>query len=238
MNKNKNYYSILNISKNATEAEIKTAYRKLSFQHHPDKNQGVETPIFFDITEAYKNLIDSDSRKEYDMKSKFGNNYNEYFELFDINVELNYETEKDRLEKFKRNEILNIYIKIDDTFDGTIEYERYVKCKTCDGSGKDLSSKIHIRDNDGNILKTFDSEDGCDFCEGTGKFEGFDCSFCAGKGKVGLTLCKTCNGKRRILGKQKLKGIKLTGEETKVEAMGHYSQDEVGKVGFLALVKR
>jgi len=105
-------------------------------------------------------------------------------------------------------------------------------------SDKDLSSKIHIRDNDGKILKTFDSEDGCDFCEGTGKFEGFDCSFCAGKGKVGLTLCKTCNGKRRILGKQKLKGIKLTGEETKVEAMGHYSQDEVGKVGFLALVKR
>jgi DnaJ-class molecular chaperone len=109
-----------------------------------------------------------------------------------------------------------------------------VKCKTCDGTGKDLSSKIVIKDNDGNILRTFDADDGCDFCEGSGKdYNGNPCSFCHGKGKIGLTPCKNCNGEKRILGKQKLSKIKLTGEETKVESMGNHSKNEPGKVGHL-----
>ena len=105
------------------------------------------------------------------------------------------------------------------------------------GSGKDLSSKIVIRDVDGNITKTFDADDGCDFCEGTGKdYKGDNCHFCSGKGKVGLTPCKTCKGEKRILGKQKLTGIKLTGKETKVEAMGHFAKNEPGKVGYLLIL--
>lgn len=161
MNLNKNYYSILGVTKLASEKDIKKAYYKLSFQHHPDR--GGDQILFTEITEAY-DVLSSESRVDYDLKSKYGCNYNEYFELFNIDMDFDYDKGKDSLEKFKKNDVLNIYIKVDDTFDGTVEYERWVKCKPCDGSGKDLSSKIVIKDNDGNILKTFDADDGCDFC--------------------------------------------------------------------------
>lgn len=235
MNLNKNYYSILEIDSSADEKVIKKSYYKLSYKHHPDKKG--DPVIFSEITEAY-NILTSDLRDEYDLKSKFGKNYNEYFELFEINFDLDQIKEKERFETFKKNDIDNIVIKVDNNFNGTLEYERLVKCKSCQGTGKDFSSKIVIKDQNGNITKTFDADDGCDFCEGTGKdYNGFDCSFCFGKGKVGLSTCSKCKGEKRILGKQRLKNIKLTGQETKIDAMGHHSKNEVGKVGYLLIVK-
>jgi DnaJ-class molecular chaperone len=236
MNVSKNYYIILDVSKNSTEKEIKKSYYNLSKQYHPDKNKDVDISKFNEITEAY-NVLCSDERSDYDLKSKFGNNYNEYYELFEIKVDIDYDTEKERFETFKKNDVYNIQVKVDDTFNGSLEYERWVKCKTCDGTGKDLSAKIVIRDINGNITKIFDADDGCDFCDGTGKdYKGDDCHFCSGKGKVGLTPCGNCKGEKRILGKQKLTGIKLTGKETKVEAMGHFAKNEPGKVGYLLIL--
>ena len=214
-------------------SKIKKAYYKLSFIHHPDKNG--DQIIFAEMTEAYDVLCDEKSREEYDLKSKWGKNYNEYFEFFDINTDFSYDDSKDKLEKFKKNEVNNIYLTIDSDFNGSIEYERWVKCKSCDGTGKDMSSKIVIRDLEGNIVKTFDGDDGCDYCEGTGKdYAGNQCYFCLGKGKVGLNPCKSCTD-GRIMGKQKLKGIKLTGDETKVESMGHWSKNGIG---YLLLMKK
>lgn len=236
MDTKKNYYSILGITHDSTDKEIKKAYYKLSFIHHPDK-QGDQL-IFNEITEAY-DVLCGESRSDYDLKSRYGKNYNEYFELFDVKIDFSYDDGKEKLDAFKKNAVLNIQLEVDDTFNGSIEYERWVKCKTCDGSGKDLSSKIVIKDNDGNVLRTFDADDGCDFCDGSGKdFKGGSCSFCSGKGKVGLTPCKTCGGEKRVLGKQKLSKIKLTGKETKIEAMGHYSKDEAGKAGYVLLIKK
>lgn len=236
MDKNKNYYQILGVDKESTQKEIKKSYYKLSFKYHPDQNKNADVNHFKLITEAYKILIDIDKRKDYDLKSKWGRNYNEYFEYFDINVDFNYDETKQKLEDFKKNHVNNIQIEVDsNNFDGNIEYERWVKCKTCDGTGKDLSSKIVIKDKDGNIIKMFDGEDGCDFCDGTGKdYKEDDCTFCSGKGKIGLNDCKSCDGERRILGKQKLKNIKLTGDKTKIEHMGHFSKD--GKVGYLLII--
>lgn len=229
--KNKNLYKTIGVNKNATDTEIKSSYRKLSFLYHPDKNRdNIEAEnMFKDIAEAYKILSNIELKEDYDLKSKFGKNYNEYLELFDISVDFTHEDGKEQLERFKRNEINNIQIDVDDTFNGKIEYERWVCCKSCAGSGKDMSGKIIIRDIDGNITKIFDSEDGCDFCEGIGKgYDGLDCSFCVGQGKVGLTTCESCSGNGRIMGKQKLTGIKLTGEDTKIDTMGHFSKNGVG----------
>lgn len=234
MDKNKNYYSILGVKPDDEEKVIKKAYYKLSFEKHPDK--GGDAILFAEITEAY-DVLCSDLRKEYDIKSKYGNSYNEYYELFDLNLDWSHDKTKDHFENFKKNEVLNVQVVIDENFDGTLEYERWVKCKSCDGSGKDNRSKIVVKNLEGEIVKTFEAEDGCDFCEGTGKFEGFECSFCFGQGKVGLNSCVTCNGERRILGKQKLTGIKLTGNETKIESMGHHSKSEAGKVGYLLIIK-
>lgn len=234
MNVNKNYYATLGVANGSDEKTIKKAYYKLSFQHHPDK--GGDPAVFAEMTEAY-DVLCSERRSDYDRKSKFGNAYNEYYEFFDINVDFDYDLEKQRMDRFKRDEVLDIYINVGDDFNGVVEYERWVRCKTCDGTGKDMSSKIVIRDNDGNVLKVFDGEDGCDFCDGTGKYMGLDCHFCDGKGKVGLNQCKTCGGEKRILGKQKLSKVKLTGEITKIEAMGHLSKTEVGRVGYLVIKK-
>ena len=232
MNLNKNYYSILGVSNKSSEKEVKKAYYKLSFTHHPDR--GGDANIFSEITEAY-DVLCSDIRTEYDQKSKFGNNYNEYFELFNININYDYDDVKSKRDNFKKNEINDIIVEIDDKFDGSLEFERFVKCKSCDGSGKDMSSKIIIRDNDGNILKMFDGEDGCDLCEGSGQYNDKECPFCSGAGKVGLNQCKTCDGEKRILGKQKLKGIKLERDETRIKSMGHYGR---GRIGDLIILRK
>ena len=225
MNLNKNYYNILGVSNKSSEKEIKKTYYKLSFEHHPDR--GGDSNIFSEITEAY-DVLCSDIRTEYDQKSKFGNNYNEYFELFNINIDFDYDSIKSKRDTFKKSEINDIIVEVDDKFDGVLEFERLVKCKTCDGTGKDMSSKIIIRDNDGNILKMFDGEDGCDLCEGSGEYNDKECPFCSGAGKVGLNKCEKCNGEKRILGKQKLKGIKLEGDETRIKSMGHYGKGRIG----------
>lgn len=66
--KRKDYYKILGIEKEATEVEIKKAYRKLAVIHHPDKNPGDPDAEnrFKDIQEAHETLIDPQKRERYD----------------------------------------------------------------------------------------------------------------------------------------------------------------------------
>jgi curved DNA-binding protein CbpA len=155
MDKNKNYYEVLGVTHNSTNNEIKKAYYSLSKQYHPDKNKDIDTSLFNSITEAYDVFCNGELRKEYDMKSKYGKDYNEYYELFDITNDFSYNDGKEKFDKFKKYEVNNIDIVISDDFNSNIEYERWVKCKSCDGTGKNLSSKIIIRDNNGNIMKIF-----------------------------------------------------------------------------------
>ncbi len=61
----KDYYSILGVPRNATDKEIKSAYRKLAREYHPDVNQGAEDK-FKDINEAYEALQDPERRRMYD----------------------------------------------------------------------------------------------------------------------------------------------------------------------------
>lgn len=72
----KDYYSTLGVGKNATEDEIKSAYRKLARQYHPDVNKdpGAENK-FKDINEAYQVLSDTEKRKKYD---QFGSEWQNY----------------------------------------------------------------------------------------------------------------------------------------------------------------
>lgn len=239
MNFNKNYYATLGVTKESTEKEIKKAYYKLSFTHHPDK--GGDQVIFGEMTEAYDVLM-SEDRSQYDMRSKWGSNYDESLELLEYEFNNSAKVwDEEKLESWKKSNQLNIVIHIDDTFNGSIEYERWVTCKTCGGDGKDTSSKILIKDENGNVLRAFEGSDGCDFCDGTGKnWKGEDCYFCGGKGKVGYTDCKVCNGEKRILGKQKLTKIKFPKRQKshKIEAMGHVSKDEKGKSGCVWLIKK
>lgn len=64
----KNYYRVLGVSPKATQAQIKTAFYKLSLKHHPDKHKGSEESHdkFQEITEAYNVLGNHEERKIYD----------------------------------------------------------------------------------------------------------------------------------------------------------------------------
>ena len=63
----KDYYEVLGVSKNATEDEIKKAFRKLAMKYHPDVNKSPDAEEKFkEINQAYSVLIDKDKRSLYD----------------------------------------------------------------------------------------------------------------------------------------------------------------------------
>ena len=65
----KDYYTILGVTKSASQEEIKKAYRKMAMKYHPDRNKGDKSAEakFKDISEAYAVLSDAEKRKQYDM---------------------------------------------------------------------------------------------------------------------------------------------------------------------------
>ena len=64
----KDYYQILGVSRNASEKEIKQAYRRLARKHHPDVNPGDKSAEakFKEINEAHEVLSDAEKRRKYD----------------------------------------------------------------------------------------------------------------------------------------------------------------------------
>lgn len=70
MIKFKNYYEILGVTPDSTNAEIKSAYRRLARKYHPDVNPS-SSELFKDITEAYTTLINPEKRKQYNILNGF-----------------------------------------------------------------------------------------------------------------------------------------------------------------------
>ena len=66
----KNFYDVLGVSRDASDKEIKTAFRKLAQKYHPDA--GGDEQKFKEISEAYETLSDAKKRKEYDQLLMFG----------------------------------------------------------------------------------------------------------------------------------------------------------------------
>ncbi|HZF38207.1 MAG TPA: DnaJ domain-containing protein, partial [Blastocatellia bacterium] len=64
----RDYYEVLGVSRNATEQELKSSYRKLALQYHPDRNPGDHSAEekFKEINEAYGVLANAESRSRYD----------------------------------------------------------------------------------------------------------------------------------------------------------------------------
>ena len=64
----RDYYDVLGVSKSATEKELKSAFRKLAMEHHPDRNPGDEAAekTFKEVNEAYDALKDPQKRAAYD----------------------------------------------------------------------------------------------------------------------------------------------------------------------------
>src|SRR5215471_17335744 len=69
MNGKRDYYEVLGVARSATDQELKSAYRKLALQYHPDRNPesaAESTEKFKEITEAYSVLADPQKRAAYD----------------------------------------------------------------------------------------------------------------------------------------------------------------------------
>jgi len=123
------YYTTLGVDEDATQEEIKSAFRKLSKKHHPDTENG-NVRKFQRINEAYQVLKDPEKRKEYDWKRKAGSqdtygrggSYSSSFggyghqvdprEFFDDFVEDFRRREKER--KKKKRKVLHLYLDFED----------------------------------------------------------------------------------------------------------------------------
>ena len=132
------YYKILNIKRDASQDEIKKAYRKLSKQYHPDVNpQGEEK--FKSIAEAYDILGNVTKRKQYDNPNPFGGNP---FDMF------NQQRAQQRRPKIK-DKVMRVTLSPEESFKGLdkeLTYKSKVSCELCVGTGGD---KVQI-----NLIKS------------------------------------------------------------------------------------
>ena len=213
MNK-KDYYEVLGVSKNATDAELKSAFRKLAKQYHPDINKeaGAEEK-FKEIQEAYAVLSDPNKRKQYDQfgHAAFDNQGASGFGGFDFSgfdVDLDdilgsmfgggfgFSGSSRRRNTKTRGE--DVLYHMDLTFEEAafgcekdVKIDTSVSCPDCDGQGGHDESTCDVCHGSGTItteqrtiLGSFVSKTTCTNCQGTGKTFKRRCTTCNGKGKI------------------------------------------------------
>jgi molecular chaperone DnaJ len=197
----KDYYEILGLSRNASEEEIKKAYRKLAVEYHPDKNNGnkKKEEKFKEITEAYETLKDKQKRYQYDnfntKSNPFGFNNDNGFDFNDI---FNKRTNNPSFYT------ANLSVTLEDIYFEK-EIERMLvedeDCHTCHGKGYESNSDYEI----------------CHVCHGNGTVNSnvnsffvmqSKCENCKGRGKIIKKKCSGCNGEMRIK-KEKTVRIKI-----------------------------
>jgi molecular chaperone DnaJ len=205
----RDYYEILGVQRGASEADMKTAFRKLAMQHHPDRNPGDKDceARFKEINEAYDVLKDADKRAAYDrfghaafeqgmgggahgFGQDFGSAFADIFEgIFGMGGQRQRGTGRERGADLR----FNMEISLDEAFAGKTAQVRLptsVTCEVCSGVGAKAGTKP----------KT------CPHCHGHGKVrhtQGFftlerTCPACHGRGQVIDDPCPSCAGSGRV----------------------------------------
>ena len=205
----RDYYEVLGVSRTCTEAELKSAFRKLAMQHHPDRNPGDNEceHKFKEINEAYDVLKDGDKRAAYDrfghaafeqggmggaqgFSADFGSAFADIFEgIFGMPGGRGRSTGRERGSDLR----YNMEITLEDAFEGKTAQVRIptsVTCEACSGSGAKAGTKPKA----------------CSTCGGMGKIrhaQGFftlerTCPSCQGRGQVIEDPCKACGGAGRV----------------------------------------
>ena len=216
----RDYYEVLGVEKNASDSEIKKAYRKLAMKYHPDLNPGDKTAEekFKEVNEAYEVLSDADKKARYDQYGFAGvdPNFNPnagnpfggfggggfgFGDLGDIFGDFfggGASSSARRSGPSKgQNVVAEIEISFEDAAFGCereITFGRIEPCATCHGTGC----------KDGSQPET------CSYCHGTGtvrtqqNFMGMTmqsnqpCPKCGGQGKIIKDACPTCRGKGKV----------------------------------------
>lgn len=205
MAEKRDYYDVLQLHRNASEAEIKKAYRKLAFKYHPDQNSSdpQAEAKFKELTEAYGVLSDSQKRAIYDQygheglqqQGGPGFDFGGFGDIFgDLFGEVFGGGAGRRRSSGRQGESLryNLEIAFEEAVFGTqakIKVPRQVVCDLCGGSGLKEGAQPEI----------------CPTCKGHGQVryqQGFfsvsqTCSTCHGEGKIIKDPCPECNGSGR-----------------------------------------
>jgi len=195
----KNLYEILEISPDASESVIKSAYRRLARKYHPDVNSGDETCIkkFKEITEAYEILSDTDKKKNYDLlkgykeqddlRAKRTQANKAYKET--INEEKKAQNEAKSSDKYsaKDTDFSNVFNDILKGFKNSNHDKSFKTKQSAPERGIDVQADITITVSEAikgttrtvNILHT----ERCSNCEGRKFINGAKCTVCSGIGE-------------------------------------------------------
>ena len=215
----RDYYDVLGVDRSATDAEIKSAYRRLALKHHPDRNPGNKQAEeqFKEAAEAYAILADRDKRTAYDrfghagvgaaagaagfdpsVFSDFGDIFGGLGDLFGFGDLFG--AARRRHGPMRGSDLrYDLEIAFAESASGTettVQIPRDEACETCAGSGAAPGSSPEV----------------CPQCKGRGQLryqQGFltvtrPCGQCRGSGRVITHACDTCRGAGRITRERKL----------------------------------
>ena len=191
-------YERLNVTKNATQEDIKKAYRALAIKWHPDKhseeNKEKAEAKFKDISEAYSILIDPIKRKQYDMSGKIQMFKFSMFQtsdlfrnIFSTNSSKSFFNKFETLLKRKKHIYVDKIINLSDIYiekEIKINYQQYLECKYC--------NPINIR------ICTSCCPQESSFHTLFNRFKNHYCSECDNVGKVIINpniMCSHCQNK-------------------------------------------
>lgn len=210
MNK-KDYYEVLGVNRSATEAEIKSAFRKLAKQYHPDvcKEANAEEK-FKEIQEAYAVLSDENKRRQYDQyghaafqgaQGGAGFDFSDFDfsdifgDIFGGGFGFNFGGRSNSNRKTKgRDSILRMNLSFEEAVNGckkTININTTNSCDKCDGlggTGEEVCSTCHgsgtVTSEQRTLFGSFMTKTTCPSCKGKGKTFRTICSICHGNGKI------------------------------------------------------
>ena len=197
------YYNILGVNKNASQSDIKKAFRKKAKETHPDKNGGDDSK-FKQVNEAYEVLSDETKKSNYDNYgdpkgfggnpfggggNPFGGGGDPFGDIFGDMFGQRRQRQQPRQRKGS-NLRLTIKVTLLDVLNGlkkTIKIKRKTKCGTCSGAGG-TDSRTCMQCN-GRGTRTVTQRMGFANFQQT-----VTCDNCNGEGKVVLNKCNTCHG--------------------------------------------